>query len=356
LALIIGGCFAAPARAASTLDIAASAAVPTQEEHVTLTFSGSADAIDSSGDGPALYAVIHEGTAACQPSYEADNDAYGWQDNYLALVNSDSGGTPEPPGSFSTLEDFQPTDPTGYLICAWLEGDGGAGNQVFASASHAVSAVPPKVSLAVSVPVPPRPHQPFEIDYTTGTPYEIALKSAIKEASEGPCAASAEKEYEAQQSELPLLGPQVTSSRPIVGDPKLTTATDTEPKGSYVICTWIEGPNFMEVDAMKTTPVTVGDVAPPQPGIRVKRWSASRRHGISISGTTTKPFQARLLVVAKCHKSAHRTRARPSNGAFHAHLHLPRCSRQRRVTLSVSWSGSSTYSKQSRTRSVRIRP
>jgi hypothetical protein len=356
-AMAFGCGFASPALAANSVQINVNTAAPEQAVPVQLSFSGFAEPIDTNGDGPTLYAVARPaGGLSCQPSFESDSSAAG--SSSTDLVNG-SNGTREPPGSFSTPTTFTPPAPGGYLICAWLEGPyNNSGPQtVDATASQTFSARGPQVSvLSVTLPSPALPNRAFQVNYTTQTDQNLTMYSIIKKAGGLPCASSFRLEQAGNQTETDLLNGSNGVS--VFGGPMLSTATDTEKAGAYVICTWIEGPNFGEVDAAASTPITVGkppSPPPASPALQLTKWFASRRHGISVKGTTAQSFNGVLLVAATCGKSTRRAHPRASSGFFSAHLRLPRCRHYRHVKVTVKWGGSSTFARESTSRSVKIR-
>jgi hypothetical protein len=145
----------------------------------------------------------------------------------------------------------------------------------------------------------------------------------------------------------------------IFGGPATSTVITEQKAGSYIVCTWIEGPNASEVDDSDSTALTVGTpVAPPpaQPGLRLTRASASRRHGVAVAGSVASGFAGRLAVVASCGRSTERRSTTAARRRFSATVGLPRgCSaRTRKVKVIVSWAGSKAYAKQSVSRTVAI--
>jgi hypothetical protein len=163
------------------------------------------------------------------------------------------------PGTYQLTGTFDPPGPGSYLVCAWIEDESGSVTTT-ASASATFSARGPQVTqLSVSLPKPARPNVAFEIAFTTQTDQQLGLYSDLKPAGGLPCASS----YELESAQNQSLDDLFDGSRSVFGGPTTTTATATEKKGSYVICTWIEGPSNAEVDATQSTPIYVGK--PPAP-------------------------------------------------------------------------------------------
>lgn len=237
--------------AADTLQIAVKTATPEQGIPVTVSFAGSAGAIDNDGDGPWLNAVVRPaGGIPCQPSYESDQTAAGSVSD--DLFNDD---WPEVgPGSFSETTTFDPGSVGSYLVCAWLENESNGVTAGPVAATFAARG--PQVSeLAVSLGSPALPGVGYQINYTTQTDQQLSLSSIVKPAGGLPCASSYELEQDQNQSEEDIFEGSVN----VFGGPETTTATDTEQTaGSYVVCSWIEGPSDGEVDAALSTPIYVG--------------------------------------------------------------------------------------------------
>ena len=219
---------------------------------------------------------------------------------------------------------------------------------------------PQVVQLTVAVAKPLIPDVAFQIGYTTQTDQSLALYSVIKAAPSVPPAGSPATppcpgSFEAQQQAVDkiVFGP---SAQGVFGGPTTTTVTDTEKAGAYVICTWVEGPSYGEVDASATTLVTVGTAGSSSPlGLSLTKVTASRRHGVSASGKTASGFSGRLVLLAAWSSTAsHAVTA--DHGRFAGRLGLPSgCRRARRVKVTVSWAGSPSFAKVSTERSVVIR-
>jgi hypothetical protein len=216
--------------------------------------------------------------------------------------------------------------------------------------------------LAVAVAKPLIPDVAFQIAYTTQTDQSLALYSVIEAAPAVPPAGSPAmpaclSSFEAQQQQEVdriLVGP---GAQGVFGGPTTTTVADTEQAGAYVICTWVEGPSYREVDASATTLVTVGTVgSSSSPGLSLTKVTASRRHGVSASGRTASGFSGRLVLLAACGSSTASHAVTAEQGRFAGRLGLPSgCRRAKRVKVTVSWAGSPSFATQSTERSVVIR-
>jgi hypothetical protein len=263
------------------------------------------------------------------------------------------------PGSYQLSASYKPPTPSSYQVCAWLAQNQGGTDQVVPGVSPSTvsfTARPPQVTqLTVAVPKDLIPNVTFQIAYTTQTDQPLELFSVIKSARGLPCAASYELESEQSQPETTLLG---IGSPEVFGGPTTSTITAKEKTGSYVICTWVEGPNTRQVDRLDNTTVTVGTPVPPaspQPGLKMTRVSASRRHGVSVAGSTVAGFSGRLVLAASCGSSTTKRTATARNRRFSANVGLPTgCRKARKVKITVSWAGSTSFSQQSATKSVAI--
>lgn len=257
-ALALGAALAASWASAATasadqLQVSVQTATPEQGVPVTLAFSGSASATDRYGDGPNLMAVVRpSGGIGCQSTYESDQQAAGsastdvfGDDNELA------------PGSFAQTTTFDPQNVGGYLVCAWLEGSNG----VTAASSATFTTRGPQVAqLTVGLGSQPLPGIAYQINYTTQTDQQLNLYSVVKRAGGLPCASSYELEQQQNQTEDDVF---YDDGANVFGGPTTTSGTDTEEDaGSYIICSWIEGPNSDEVDAATATSIYVGTPPP----------------------------------------------------------------------------------------------
>jgi hypothetical protein len=253
------------AQAADSVQIAIQTSTPEQGVPVTIAVSGSAAAEDNYGDPALLVAVVRPaGGIPCQSTEANDDQAAGSESTAIfnGSYQGDYDGVDVGPGSFDQTAEFNPPAAGSYLICAWIE-DVSSSETTTGSTSTTFSARGPQVEqLSVSLPTPARPNVAFQIDYTTQTDQQLNLYSVIKAAGGLPCASSYELESDQNQEEDDLLG---YDSNSIFGGPTTTTATATATSGSYVICTWIEGPNEEEVDAETSTPITVANPPPPPP-------------------------------------------------------------------------------------------
>jgi hypothetical protein len=353
VSIVASGVLAAAATAA-TVSVSATTLTPEQAVPVQLSFSGTADPGASSN----LEAVVRPaGGIACQPDYASDLSAAGSADTVLFSDNAELVA----PGGFQVGATFKPPAAGGYQVCAWLsQPTGSSGHAVSGPATATFSARPPQVSqLTLSVPAPLTPGVAFQLGYTTQTDQQLNLYSVIKKAGALPCANSYELEQQQSQPEATLLGP---GDQQVFGGPTTTELTTRQKAGAYLVCTWIEGPNTSEVDASLSTQVTVGSSAPPpvpkasRLQLRLGTITASRSHGISVTGTTAAAFTGRLAALASCGSSTERARAQVRKGRFSIHLGLPKgCRGRQHVRVTASWVGSATFAKARTTTSVRIR-
>lgn len=351
LSAVASGVFAAAAGAA-TVSVAATTPTPEQAVPVQLSFSGTADP----GTNSNLEAVVRpSGGLACQADYASDLSAAGTADTILFSDNAQSVA----PGAYQVGSTFKPPAAGGYQVCAWIsQPTGTSGQTISGPATTAFTARPPQVSqLTLAVPQSLIPGVVFQLAYTTQTDQQLSLYSVIKKAGALPCATSYELERQQSQPESTLLGP---GDQQVFGGPTTTKLTIHEQEGSYLVCSWIEGPGAEEVDATLSTPVTVGTPAPPKPTskpaqikLRLGTVTASRRHGVSVAGTTAKAFAGRLAALASCGTSTKRARAQVRKGRFAVHLGLPEgCGAHQRVRVKVSWAGSAAFARASVTKSV----
>jgi hypothetical protein len=250
--------FPSAAAAADSVQISIQTATPEQSVPVQISFSGTVAAANSDGDPAGLIVVVRPaGGISCQSTFSDDNAAAGGESTTLTgnnIVPTDSVG----PGSYQETKSFDPPGSGSYLVCAWITDNGCCEwTTATAAASTTFSARGPQVEqLSVSLPKPARPNVAFQVAFTTQTDQQLTLDSYLKPAGGLPCASSYELES-AQNQELDDL---LNGGQSLFGGPTTTTATATEKKGSYVICTWVEGPTQGEVDAALSTPI---DVASP---------------------------------------------------------------------------------------------
>jgi hypothetical protein len=351
---VAAGWFAAPALAdtPSTITVANATATAEQAVPVDLTFSGT-NALTGSAEVEAI--VRPAGGLACQSSYQDDVSAVGGED----VTIFGPGAQTVPPGTYQLSASFKPPTPSSYQVCAWLQQNQGGTDQVVpgvAPGTVSFTARSPQVTqLTITVPKDLTPRITFQIGYTTQTDQPLELFSVIKKAGGLPCATSFELESQQSQQATMLLG---IGSPEVFGGPATTTVATKENTGSYLICTWVEGPNAQQVDRSDSTAVTVGTPVappPPKPGLKLTRVSASRRHGVSVVGATAAGFSGRLVVAASCGSSTAKHSATARNRHFSANVGLPSgCRKARRVKVTVSWAGSSGFAKQSATKSVAI--
>lgn len=348
---------AAPALAAgtSTITAAVTTTTPEQAVPVDLTFSGTNG---SSGSAEVVAVVRPAGGLACQSSYQEDESTLGGVDSTLLA--------PGPPtittgGPYQVTANFRPTSPGSYQVCAWLDSGTTGSSPLAAPATVSLTAQGPQVSqFTLTVPKALAPNTPFDIGWTTQTDQPLSLYAILKTAppstvTVAPCASSYEAERAAHGDEFPITNIDPAS---VFGGPMTTSATLTRPTSNYVLCSWLEGPSYGQVDRALATPITVGTPtppSPPKPGLKLGRVNASRRHGLSVAGSTGSGFSGRVTVVAACGRSTARRVATARNRRFTTRLGLPGgCRRARRVKVTVSWAGSTAFARQSVTRTVGI--
>jgi hypothetical protein len=352
LATVAAGGFATPAMAAtSTISAANDTTAPEQAVPVDLTFSGTNNL---AGSAEVEAVVRPAGGLACQSSYQDDLSAVGTEDTPIF----GPGAQTVPAGqAYQVPASYKPSTPGSYQVCAWLaQNVNGTDQAVAGPATVSFSARGPQVTqLTVAVPKDLMPGIVFQVSYTTQTDQSLTLFSVLKKTGGLPCAASYELETQQSQQETTLLG---AGSPLVFGGPTTSTVTTKQPTGTYLICTWVEGPNGQEVDGSAITPITVGTPAPPaapKPALALTKVKASRRHGVSVTGAAASGFTGRVLVTAACGSSRTKHTSTAKGRRFSASLGLPSgCRRARTVKLTVTWAGSSAWSKQSATKSAVI--
>jgi hypothetical protein len=351
LSALASGLFAASAGAA-TVAVASTTLIPEQAVPVALSFSGTADPGLSSN----LEAVVRPaGGIACQADYSSDLSAVGSADTVLFSTEAQAVN----PGAYQVGTTFKPPSPGNYQVCAWLsQPSSSSGSTVVGPATTGFTARPPQVSqLTLAVPTSLTPGVTFQLKYTTQTDQQLNLYSLIKKAGALPCADSFELQQQEAEPGTTLLGP---GDQQVFGGPASTALSTHQKAGSYLVCSWIEGPNVGEVDAALSTPLTVGTPAPPAPKatklhLRLGKVKASRKHGVSVAGGTVSAFHGRLAVAVSCGSSSRHTRAEVRNGRFATHVGLPSgCRTRQRASVKVSWAGSATFARAGATTSVRI--
>ncbi|MFZ0043644.1 MAG: hypothetical protein WAK93_20210 [Solirubrobacteraceae bacterium] len=338
---------ASPAIAA-TVSASTPTATPEQAVPVQLSFSGTADPPSNSN----LDVVVRPaGGLPCQATYESDQSAAG-------PVNTTIFGPADQsvaPGSYQLSASYKPPQPGSYQVCAWLEQPAmaNASADVAGPATLTFSARGPVASeLSISVPAAPQPNVAFDIDYGTQTDQQLNLYSVIAKAGNQACASSYELERQQGQVVSTVFG---FGQQQVFGGPTTTPATVKLGTGSYLVCGWIEGPNGGEVDLATSKPLTVGTPSLP-PGLHLGKVTASRRHGVSVSGTTAAGLSGRLVVTAACGASSKRATPKAGHGRFRAHLALPGgCRRASALKVGVSWGGSSAFAKQSTSKRIAIK-
>jgi hypothetical protein len=349
VSMLVIGWFASSAFAAS-LQIT-NAAAPEQAVPTQLTFSGQADP----GSVSSVEAVARPaGGAPCQANFTADQAAAG----SVSTVIFAPGTEAEAPGAFQETSTYTPAAPGAYLICGWVEQPTGSSTTVTGPISQTFTARAPQVlQLTVSLAAPAHAKSPFQIDYMTQTDQLLALYSIVKPAG-APCASSFEVDQLQDQAESTLWAPGTEPH--VFAGPLLNYVHDTETiAGAYTACTWLEGPTTGEVDSLVTTPFIVGapvKVPPKTLKLHLTNVTASKRHGVSVAGTSTAAFAGRLQAVAACGSSTTKRSLTARAGHFKGSLALPTgCGPKQHVKLTVSWPGSAAFTKRSAAESVPIR-
>jgi hypothetical protein len=343
--------FAGPAMAdTSSIAVATTTATPEQALPVDLSFSAT-----NALTGPAeVEAIVRPaGGPACQTSYQEDTSTFLGEDTPIFAPGAQSVS----PGTYSVSGGFRPPAPGSYQVCAWLaQNQNSTDSPVSAPASLTIAARGPQVSqFTVTVPKALQPNVAFQVSYTTQTDQSLSLFSVLRSASDAPCPASFELGQQQGRVET-ILGD--AGNPPVFGGPVISTATTTQKTGFYIVCSWVEGPNLGQVDAADSTPITVGTPmapVPPKPGLKLTKASASHRHGASVTGATAGGFKGKLVVSAACGSSTATHTTTAHNRRFSSAVALPRgCRSARKVKLTVSWAGSSAFSKQAVTKTVAI--
>jgi uncharacterized protein YndB with AHSA1/START domain len=336
---------ASPALAASTVSVSLGAATPEQDIPLSIAYSGTTDS--SSSGNPSVLSVARPGGAQpCANTYANDLSAAGGAD-YIITNGSRS------PGTFSFSGTYNPAEPGSYLICTWIED--GNNNPIAGPVSTPFMARGPQVTVfSVGLPVAPVRNRPFQITYTTQTDQQLQLSSIIKPAGGSPCAASFNLELQENENSRTTL----LSGTSVYGGPTATSVSATEASGSYVICSWIEGPDSAEIDQAITTPVTV-PAPPAQPAVarlRIIHATASRKHGVTIVGTTVPGLTGRIVIYATCGKKSVSSSPPARNGTFSGHVRLPgTCRRASSVKIGAVWAGSPAFAKQAVAEQVAIK-
>jgi hypothetical protein len=339
----------APAMAADTVQVAIGAGAPEQAIPVQITYSGTFDT-----QGRVSSVVRPAGGLGCQATFNSDNTANGNNSNDIELTDSSR------TAAFSFSETYSPPNPGTYLVCTWSEDS--SNNTVAGPISTNFTAQGPQVSaLTVALsPGTPAPNVPYQIVFTTQTDQQLELDSIVKPAGGLPCAATFNLESEQDGN----VGTELFDGHQVYGGPVASTASDTEPAGSYLICTWVEGPNSNEVDAALSTPFSIpAPVKKPPPApkpaaakLRITHSTASHKHGATITGTTASALSGRIVVYATCGKASTSTTPRDRNGRFSGHIKLPKtCQKAGRVKLGAVWAGSAAFKKQAVSESVLIK-
>jgi hypothetical protein len=253
------------AYASDQLQVSIQTTTPEQDVPVSIAFSGTAAANPDGGNTDLAAVVRPAGGTGCQSTPAADYTAAGNESTSIfngeEIAYTDYETTAVGPGSFNVTGTFTPPNQGSYLLCAWIT-DAFDGSSATAQQSATFSARGPQVEqLTVSLPSQILPNVAFQVGFTTQTDQQLSLYAILKPAGGLPCASS--YELESQQNEP---GDNLfDGGTSVYGGPTTTNATVTEKKGSYVICSWIEGPTAQEVDANQSTTLTVEKPPPPPP-------------------------------------------------------------------------------------------
>jgi hypothetical protein len=341
------GVAAGPALATSDVQVTLATATPEQNIPLQIGYSGSTDA--SSSGSSHVYSVARPGGAQpCASTYTLDLNGAGGAD-YIITTDSHA------PGAFSFNGSYEPSEPGAYLICTWIQD--GNGNTVAGPVSTPFTARGPQVSqFTVGLPLAPVHDRPFQIVYTTQTDQSLNLDSVIKPAGGAPCAAA----YQLENQQDDGIATILISNDSVFGGPSTTPGSDTEKSGSYVIGSWIEGPDSQEVDGALTTAVIIPAPPPPAPKpaapkLRITHATASHKHGATITGTATVALTGRVVVYAACGKASVSGAPLVQHGKFSDHVRLPAsCRRAKRVRLGVVWAGSAAFARETVSREIRI--
>ncbi|MGA9860047.1 MAG: hypothetical protein WBQ18_19435 [Solirubrobacteraceae bacterium] len=345
------GCLASPAMAATTSSITVSnqTATPEQAVPVDLSFSGT----NATAATAEIEAVVRPaGGLACQSSYQDDVAAVGSQDTTIFGPGAETVPAGQP---YQQLASYKPATPTAFQVCAWLEQPQGSADQAIAAPSTVSFAArhPQVTQFSVALGKPLSPGVVFPVSYTTQTDQSLSLLSVLRKAGGMPCASSFELDRQQSPSATVLQAFAITT---VFGGPSTTTVTTKQPTGTYVICSWLEGPNDSEVDGALSTSLTVGHpVAAVSPKLKLGRITASRRHGVSVTGTTLPTFSGRIAVSAACGASTVHGTVSVRRHRFAAHLAIPSgCRSQRRLKVTAASRRSSAFTAQAVSETVKI--
>jgi hypothetical protein len=161
-------------------------------------------------------------------------------------------------GTFMGSTSFEPTELGAYIICGWVTGYGDENDldgTIFATASLPIDVRSPHISLALSLPQPVTPGEPFTLDLMASS--EVAREVvvvAVPDTLEG-CPAN---------SAATTAGHLIDSV--INGGPSLKTAiVNPLPAGSrWIFCAWAVIPGALTPQASTSMIVSVPS-SPPEP-------------------------------------------------------------------------------------------
>lgn len=321
---------AAALRPPPTVAVSIGTATPEQSIPIPITLSGTATVAST------LHALVRPaGTAACGATFRADRQANPTGSIVLAS------GLAERAGAYATTVSWTPDSTGAYLVCAWLAGGGGAG-----PASAPLSVRGPQVPLlAVGFSATPTAETTFAIEYTVQTDQPLRLLSTIRPAGTAPaCAPSQQDDTAAHPGERVLFPGGV----PVSGGPGTTSIALRYPAGSYLVCTWITGPDVGEVDAALATPFTIRAqpivTGPLPPQLNVTGLTATVGWRVHVRGTTAAGLSGTLALRASCAGGTSRGTATATGGRFSGRLPLPRlCIAHDHITVTVAWPGNGGF-------------
>jgi hypothetical protein len=324
---------AAPAGAATLGAPTVSPSVVEQGIAAQLTFTGTADP----GADSAIFAVARPaGGPACQSTFQADQRLAA---SSQIIADPTVNPTDEQPGNFTTTVGWQPNElPGSVIVCSWLD----QGGSETAAPALTVNVTGPQASATIAPVGTPVDGSPFTLRLSAVADQPLALYAVFHDPTQS-CSASFAIDRQAFASDTKLVTAQAlpagtTSSAP----------TATLPAGTYVICTWLEGPLSDEVAFAGVSPAfTVASASPyaglPNPALTISSLTASATGGVHVSGTTAPGFVGTLAVEADCGKSSTGS-ASASGGGYSATLALPtNCSAGDQLTITVSVAKSPTW-------------
>ena len=292
---------------ADTLSVSLSNPSPPDGAPITVAFTANAAATDSYGDGPYLYAVVQPSSAgACGATYGADTQVVGSQATTISNTSFNN-NTQLATGQSTTTFSFTAYSAGQYTICAWVETVG----DDYSNAGYTPSVVTATTTATVTYAdtdtltigastQSPAPKVPFTvtfsgqadaIDSNGDGPY---LYAVIQPSSAGGCGATYGGDVQVAGAQATTLsGEYGNSSTEVVTGGYSTQMSVTEPRGTYVVCGWLESvsgdgsnsgytPSVVLATTGPTT-YTVGAVAAGTPPAPVKPLSERIRARLQIA-------------------------------------------------------------------------